>query len=423
MSKNEDIARKRTLLSDEKRALLEKRLRGNLPLGNQDIKPDPMSGDIKTIMADWKRQGPLDIDWNQLAEAGHRQAELLPSGFDFDEHTAYERWFDDYCLAYVAIALTRMGIFVTANESHTADELVSRSGILPSYRKLLHRWLIELTDAGLLKEDRGAFTNPQPLPTERPADPWTDSKEVRQSVCEGVVDIITGKKHAVEFFFAGGSTSVAEWGYQLGVAAQYLNSIAAAIVKQLAESAQAERQIRVLEIGAGIGGTSALLLSMLPPDRAAYVFTDLSTYFLDHAKTKFNSYEFMMYDILDINQDPCEQGYKSDSFDLIIAANVMHCASFLDRTLHHMRNILAPRGLLLLLELTQNRPCQMIFPGVLEGFSHFQDQRLRANKPLLTAVEWKDVLRSNGFKEFAAFPNDDNPARALGQHVLLAQSL
>ena len=51
--------------------------------------------------------------------------------------------------------------------------------------------------------------------------------------------------------------------------------------KMLAPAIPPARRLRVLEIGAGTGGTSSALLAVLPPDRTRYRFTDVSDVFLE----------------------------------------------------------------------------------------------------------------------------------------------
>lgn len=85
--------------------------------------------------------------------------------------------------------------------------------------------------------------------------------------------------------------------------------------------------MRILEIGAGTGGTTERVLSALDGDTpfkryAEYVFTDLSSGFLPAAKEKFASCHGMTYDTLDIEQDPMSQNYEPYSFDVVLAANV-----------------------------------------------------------------------------------------------------
>ena len=85
--------------------------------------------------------------------------------------------------------------------------------------------------------------------------------------------------------------------------------------------------LRILEIGAGTGGTTRMVLDSLTSDfgermYSEYHYTDISAGFFINAKDRFHNSGNIKYSILDISKDPLIQGYEEGSFDLIIAANV-----------------------------------------------------------------------------------------------------
>ena len=89
----------------------------------------------------------------------------------------------------------------------------------------------------------------------------------------------------------------------------------------------AKPNLRVLEIGAGTGGTTVGVLNdLISPSGvrmySEYAYTDVSAGFFVAAKEKFKDYRNMQYAILDITKDPIEQGFEEGSYDLILASNV-----------------------------------------------------------------------------------------------------
>lgn len=84
--------------------------------------------------------------------------------------------------------------------------------------------------------------------------------------------------------------------------------------------------MRVLEIGAGTGGTTSTVLRdlTLSGERkySRYDYTDISSGFFSAAAEKFQDYENIEYKVLDITKDPLAQGFEAASYDLVIAANV-----------------------------------------------------------------------------------------------------
>jgi SAM-dependent methyltransferase len=201
-----------------------------------------------------------------------------------------------------------------------------------------------------------------------------------------------------------------------------MNTIAQAVLTSAVKSWPPEKHIRILELGAGTGGTTASLLPVLPPDRTLYIYTDISTFFTSQAQKKFKAYPFVQYKHLDIDKEPQRQGYEPHSFDVVVAANVLHDARHLGETLRYVRSLLASNGLLLLLEGTRYDRMYLITIGFLEGLSQFEDVRLAENIPFLSVEKWCEILQDNGFVAFAAFPKPGTLAEAIGLHVMLAQA-
>jgi len=79
---------------------------------------------------------------------------------------------------------------------------------------------------------------------------------------------------------------------------------------------------RVLEIGAGTGGTTAALLPLLPAESTDYVYSDISSAFLAAAEERFARFPFVSYRVIDIERSPQMQGLSAGSFDIVLAANV-----------------------------------------------------------------------------------------------------
>ena len=160
----------------------------------------------------------------------------------------------------------------------------------------------------------------------------------------------------------------------------------------------------MLEVGGGTGGTTAAVLSVLPGERTEYLFTDVSPTFTSRAAKRFHAWPFLRTRPLDLERDPIEQRLGAGTFDIVIAANVVHATRDIRRTLERCRRVLAPGGLLVLVEVTAPQRWIDITFGLTDGWWHFTDRDLRPRYPLLSPSRWRDLLQEMGFSEVATIP-------------------
>jgi acyl transferase domain-containing protein/NADPH:quinone reductase-like Zn-dependent oxidoreductase/SAM-dependent methyltransferase len=186
-----------------------------------------------------------------------------------------------------------------------------------------------------------------------------------------------------------------------------------------------------LEIGAGTGGATVPTLKGLMgcdglhrhPRLRSYAFTDISSYFLARAAEKFeDSGRFMTFKKLDIERHPEAQGFKSASYDVIIAANVLHATCDINCTLSNVRKLLRPGGKLVLLEMTNRLLAATAIFGTLPGWWNASEE-WRSDGPLLTEDQWEDVLCANGFSSLQASSPDVLEPLEEGTRLMIASAL
>ena len=83
-----------------------------------------------------------------------------------------------------------------------------------------------------------------------------------------------------ELLFPGGSMDTVLPVYKDGVVASFYNDCVVAAVRAIVDALPEGRLLRVLEIGAGTGGTAASVLPALRHACSCYTFTDVSESFL-----------------------------------------------------------------------------------------------------------------------------------------------
>jgi SAM-dependent methyltransferase/NADP-dependent 3-hydroxy acid dehydrogenase YdfG/acyl carrier protein len=216
--------------------------------------------------------------------------------------------------------------------------------------------------------------------------------------------VLNGTQDPLQLLFPGGSLTEARQLYVESPYARTYNSALAEALRAAIAKLPADARLRVLEIGAGTGGTSTYVLPLLPAERVEYTFTDLSPLFLERGAEQFAAYPFVEYRLLDIERDPVSQGFEHGRYDIVIAANVLHATADLTGAVAHARDLLASGGLLLLLEgVAPERWVDLTF-GMTEGWWRFTDTRLRPAYPLIACETWAELLAGLRFEAVAAVP-------------------
>ena len=159
--------------------------------------------------------------------------------------------------------------------------------------------------------------------------------------------------------------------------------------------------LRILEVGAGTGGTTQTFLRDLVdagghPSYKLYTFTDVSDGFFPQAKQRFSYAPNMEFRVFDISQDPFKQGFEPETYDLILAANVVHATPVLLETLEHLRPLLSATGSLVLTELTTTMSAWNYIFGTLPGW-WLGEADGRADEPFVSTDRWDRELRAAGF--------------------------
>ncbi|KAI8272976.1 Highly reducing polyketide synthase FUM1 [Colletotrichum sp. SAR 10_98] len=159
--------------------------------------------------------------------------------------------------------------------------------------------------------------------------------------------------------------------------------------------------LRVLEIGAGTGGTTNKVLKWLRGPTGAllyseYTYTDISAGFFSAAQERLKDYPNMTFKSLDVSKDPIDQGFEPASYDLILAANVLHATPSLGETLTNVRKLLQPEGRLYMEELSHDALPMNFVMSVLPGWWLGANDG-RPDQPHVSSDRWDMELRDAGF--------------------------
>lgn len=336
--------------------------------------------------------------------------------------------------------LRALGLFAQPRDSLSASQI--RAGVLPMYTPWLNESVRIFEQRGYLRrqDDDIVLMSPPDMQIEllwaqweHEKSRWLDNRDLSAQMV--LMDmtlrmlplVLTGRKMATQIIFPDSSVALVENIYKHNPMADYFNQaladrVAAHVALRAAEVPAAP--LRIIEIGAGTGATSAVVLAKLVGLHHGvqeYCYTDLSKAFLNHAEKTYGSANpFLSYRILNIEKSLPDQGFEVGGFDVVIAANVLHATRNIRTTLRQAKALLKPDGLIFLNELTTNSLFNHLTFGLLEGWWLYEDGALRIpGSPGLLPEAWRHVLELEGFRNLA-FPCLE--AMDLGQQIILAES-
>ena len=363
--------------------------------------------------------------WQPLVETMATQADKGISKFDREIYIENLPSMDWVCLIYLNLAFQSLGFWQDSSEAYSLETLMTQGQIAPRYQQLFCRWLDVLVEKGQLQEAEGKYRQFVPSDRDRLEDAletfqtrwikFPQMVELAQQCGDNLAEIVTGKKDPLVIFnslvYQQGKVSNPE----MPLFAYYSAMMRASLEKLIAGLSE-NPQLRILEVGGGQGLATTDLLPILSAERTHYTFTDIGQWFLNQAKNKFSDYPFVNYKLFNIETEPEAQGYEPHSFDIIIAANVLHVAGNLEQSLDYLHSLLAPGGILLLWEITT----PLLFFDITSGLlmNPLEDEQRSRGNPFLTSQQWQDILVKHGFSQVSAHPESND----LGQHVIIARS-
>ena len=345
-----------------------------------------------------------------------------------------ERWSWSRALA----TLEDLGWRRVSGETIDAEDLRQRLNVLPEHSRLFRRMLEMLAWAGVLEETGDRFTvlleSDDPLPENMPRDLDEFATRMAELYDHGqtevglfrrsgraLADVLRGDADALTLLFSSGEPTAADL-YLKAPVARAANRMLADAVRTLVAQLPADRRLRVIEVGAGTGSATASVLPELPEGRFHYTYTDISAGFFSEAEARFGDGDGSIeYRPLDVERDPVAQGFDPHGYDLLIASNVLHATRFLDETLAHCADLLAPSGHLVALENLRGLGWMDLTFGQLDGWWRFADD-IRPHHALAGPDVWCKALVDSGFVGAEVLGVDDSYTHEmLDKGVIVAQ--
>ncbi|KAK8074183.1 hypothetical protein PG994_005082 [Apiospora phragmitis] len=167
--------------------------------------------------------------------------------------------------------------------------------------------------------------------------------------------------------------------------------------------------LRILEIGTELGPSIGNFDAIRQPDGeqiySTYVYTEKSADTLKRAEDYFQMTDRIEFVRLDISEDPAEQGFQNQEFDLVIARGAIHATRSLQQSLKHVRRLLRSDGYFLLQQPRPGLAWVKFVLGAVPGWWCGSEDG-RGDEPYVYTERWDAELRAAGFGGVASMATD-----------------
>lgn len=337
--------------------------------------------------------------------------------------------------------LQKKGLFVNPDVMYDGRDVIDAMNAEPRQEHVMLRWLKVLSEKEFLKESDGKYYADKTISDEMLDNAWKEvaslwnhrlgsplTTEYLLRNIELLPELINGNQKATFLLFPEGKLDYANALYKETFILQYLNRIIAEAVIRIGNKKNIFREdsrgsLRILEIGAGTGATTDVVIPYLKKipsiDKIEYVFTDISKLFLQNAKERYVDFEGMEFRRVDIDKDLEEQGVGKESADIIISVGVLNNACNTDEAVRQMLSASACGGWLLIVEPVMEVPDILVSQAFM--MIPPQDDRRSSGTTFLSAEQWRDVFERAGASEVLEFPKDGSFLNLLGQKLFMVR--
>lgn len=337
----------------------------------------------------------------------------------------------------ILAAFQRGDIFYSAEEKYTFEEVMTKLKVQPQFERLLKRWLNVLCKENIMKFDLQNATYQLDVlySKDENEEKWKKLYEIESKLHYGtkliqyleesnkyMLELLQGDVGALDLFFPKGETDTAMAAYHDNIVNLALNNIAKESIINIVREYKVKKPkktVRILEIGAGVGGTSVDLIPALDGMGVEYFFTDISNFFLNKAKETFKEYEWVKYGLFDINQDYIKQGIEPFSFDVIICANVLHNSNNINTVLRKLKEISKPDSYLIVIEATKEAYTLLTSMEFKEGLTGFTDFRKDSDKTFIEFEKWEALFRDMKMDILCSYPKVNDRLSEAGQSIFI----
>ena len=387
---------------------------------------------FETTLAPECRSARWPTRWPAVVAAGCRQADQVPIDLNLHTFEAKYEALDRLSTAYIIRALRSLGAFAVAGQAlrvgrprrpvwGPADLSDPHGSLVPPARR-----------QGAAPRCMTACTSPTGRYRSRSPE-RSSSRRVGSSTmdpscsagCRRVVRCWTAsspeRKARSTLLFPGGSSDLADEIYTRTALSRYFNSIALGAVEAFIAGTSPGRPVRILEVGAGTGGTTAVDPAGLACRSGPVPFHGCVRLLPGAGRAAVPGFPVCLLRPARPGKRPararlCRRAVRHRARGQCLARDPRPGADGRLGAISPGAGRHAPACTRSRIRRrTSTRPWRCI-----EGWQIFNDG-LRVDSPLLNTPQWLELLRARGFVEAVAFPATSSPAGVIGSHVFVAR--
>ena len=383
----------------------------------------------------WRSEIPRSVGSGVLDMGSHGMQDAFSRiRLDFERHAAQTGatafWSkvypdqNDMVTGFVCDAYSKLGCDLSTIKAGQVVPQLTRA--LPQHKHLLAQLRNILTDSGLL-ELSGLGANQQLIRTSKPVNStptetlyqrflqqhpaFAYDTKCLQITAPLLAECLTGQKKPAHLLFgdARNLETLANF-YAKSPLLDAACRMLAEFVASLPSVATNGGPLRILEVGAGTGGTTKYVVDYLNRQGVEfeYTFTDISQALVNQAKKQFKHHSNMHFRKLDAESAPPAD--MVDQFHLVLSTNCIHATSSIEKTTANILQVIRNNGALCVLEVTRNIYWFDLVFGLLEGWWLMDDDRTHALAP---ETFWDRSLRSAGYSDVSWTTGNSEEANTL----------
>jgi len=361
----------------------------------------------------------------------------------YEEHMdqdLLEKWIkksEEVVSADIYNTFRHYGIFSDKSKTYSFEQIVEMMSIPRKLHKLTKRWLQVLVNEEIIICEANTYRVCDINAELGSVKLWREFYEIEEEFryskefvdylkesSDLLPELIQGKEDPLNILFPKGDTDPALAAYHDNKINGMLNNIATKETHYLCKKKNKkspEKPFRILEIGAGVGGTSLDVIPELEGCNVEYYFTDLSVFFLNKAQENFGKYNWVKYGIFNINENFVSQGYEAFSFDVILCANVLHNSQNIHRVMKNLKGLLSEDATIIILEETRTSYLLLTSMEFKDGLTGFTDERSERDQTFFTRTQWENIFEKHDGQLLYEFPDKKSKLDLSGQTIYVVR--